>query len=103
MIAADTHQVVRGGGHAMRDAADTMTAEIPGIEPLPPKPVRTTIAERMAAVVYQGPKEVRGCRNCRHRGEQLHDVGSWAESTTLRCKLHDFPVQKAGLCIDHEE
>lgn len=87
----------------MHDVADTMTTGIHGIEPLPPKPVRTTIAQRMSACGYQGPKEVRACRNCRHRAGNVHNPDSFAESITHRCGLHDFPVQLAGLCADHEE
>lgn len=78
----------------MRDANDLMTADIPGLEPLPAKPVRTTIAQRMAACVYQDPKTVRSCRNCRH----LVGYGSHA-----LCGLHDFPVALGALCADHEE
>ena len=79
----------------MRDASDNMTAEIPGVEPLPPKEVRVTIAERRLICCYQDPKTVRTCRNCRHlRGVvALH----------ARCELHDFPVALGGLCADHEE
>lgn len=87
----------------MRDGADTMTAEIDGIEPLPPPVVRTTIAERRLVCCYQDPKAVRACRNCRHRSDVLHNTGSWAEAITLRCKLHDFPVGMGALCADHEE
>ena len=91
-----------GGGLAMRDAHDVMTCEIPGVEPLPPKPVRLTIADRMHQSAYAGPlTRDDTCRHCKHLGGTLNNVGSWAESVSHRCKLHDFPVQLGAVCNDH--
>lgn len=52
----------------MRDADDTATAEIPGVEPLPPKPLRQTEALRRAAAGYVDPSESQApcCRRCEH-------------------------------------
>lgn len=97
-----THQLQRGG-HAMRDRSDLMTAEIPGVEPLPPEPPkRPVIAVRMAECSYSGPlTRDDTCRHCKHLGGTLNNVGSWAESVSHRCKLHDFPVQLGAVCDDH--
>ncbi len=87
----------------MRDPHDNLTAEIPGETAPPPPPPKTTIAERRLRVVYQDPKSRQGCRDCRHRRDVLLNTGSHAESFSVRCKLHDFPVQLGGICADHEE
>lgn len=86
----------------MRDPADTMTIEIPGVPPLPPKVPRITAAVRMAECGYTDPKDVHGCRNCKHRSDVLHNTGSWAEKVTLRCKLGDFPVRMSAVCNEWE-
>jgi hypothetical protein len=88
----------------MRDAQDTVTMLIPGVEPLPPEPPkRPTIAVRMGECSYSAPMDRDDtCRHCRHRHDQLQNVGSWAESATYRCKLHDFPIQLGAVCNDHE-
>ena len=90
-------RLVRGGA-PMRDANDTVTAEIPGVEPLPPKPVRVTHAEKRLLVCYQDPKTVRTCRNCRHR-----EGSASAEHDAHRCGKDGFPVALGGVCVDHEE
>ena len=98
-----TPACVRRGGYAMRDANDTMTADIPGVQPLPPKPARVTIAERRLICGYQDPRAVRTCRNCRHRVGTTHNPDSYAESVAHRCGLHNFPVALGGICVDQEK
>ncbi len=87
----------------MRDAHDTVTAEIPGVEPLPPKPARVTHAEKRLLVCYQGPKTVRTCRNCRHLLAVVSRPDSFAQSEAHRCGKHGFPVALGGVCVDQEE
>lgn len=87
----------------MRDLHDVITAEIPGVDPLPVKPPRTTIGERRLICAYQDPKTVRTCRNCRHRVGNVHNPDSYAESVSHRCGMHDFPVALGAMCVDHEE
>jgi hypothetical protein len=87
----------------MRDPHDRVTAEIPGETPPPPPPRRITAGERRISVVYQEPRARAGCRDCRHRHDELKNCGSFAESFSVRCKLHDFTVQLGGICADHEE
>jgi hypothetical protein len=88
----------------MRDTADQMTADIPGVEPLPPPPPpRIPIAVRMAACGYASPlTRDDTCRHCKHLVGTLNNVGSWAKSVSHRCKLNDFPVQLGAVCNEHE-
>ena len=96
---ASTSLLVWGMG-TMRDAYDTMTAEIPGVEPLPPEPPkRPPIAVRMEEACYRSP--LTRDDTCKHLGGTLNNVGSWAESVSHRCKLHDFLVQLGAVCNDH--
>ena len=84
----------------MRDPHDTATAENPG-EVAPPLPApRITQSDARQACGYTEPKSTKSCRNCRHRKELVRDEGSWAESVTVRCALHGFPVQKGATCRD---
>ena len=56
----------------------------------------------IAECSYSGPlTRDDTCRHCKHLGGTLNNVGSWAESVSHRCKLHDFPVQLGAVCDDH--
>lgn len=88
----------------MRDPADTATAELPTIPPLPPKPVRVTIAMRRISSVYWSPRErLDCCRTCRHAHEILLNTGTYHESSTVRCGNGNGDVSKGGICAEHEE
>lgn len=92
----------------MRCEHDTATAPLPGVPVLPAereqlalpgvpaapvKAPRTTQAQRMHRMGYEGPKERPRCETCLHcclvegEGYQL-----------VRCDLGDFPVLRGGLC-----
>lgn len=88
----------------MRDPADHVTLELPGYPPpAPMKQPEPTIAERRLRCVYQDPKTVRTCRNCRHLEVIVVRPDSVCETTRQRCKLHRFDVALGALCEDHEE
>lgn len=76
----------------MRCEHDTLTAELPGIPLAPVKPPRTTQAQRIERMGYQGPKERKRCENCVYATWASDDL--WA----IRCDAGDFPVLRGGLC-----
>jgi|GEM_PF-3315355 len=84
----------------MRCEHDTLTAELPGLPALPVKPPKTTQAQRLQAVAYQGPKERPGCGNCKHFECYYLNPDSLSEREMTRCKSGDFPVHRGGICND---
>lgn len=82
----------------MRCEHDTATAELPGVPELPAKPPRTTQAERMARMGYNGPKVRPSCQHCHHCEVIVQRPDQFDEFELRRCKQGDFPVLKGGIC-----
>lgn len=86
----------------MRCEHDTFTVELPGIAELPAKPPKTTQAERMQAMAYQGPKQRRRCESCRFSCIVYLNPDSLAVRELIRCSVGDFPVLRGGICDEWE-
>lgn len=63
--------------------------------------VTENIRRRRESCGYAVPAHRSGCRNCQHSRETLHNTGSWAESVSFTCGLHDFTVSKGAICDDY--
>lgn len=86
---------IQSGGGAMRDLADTMTAEIPGIEPpLPKKDAPPpTICRRRELCGYNPPKLAPSCRHCLFKATAARSGLPW-------CTKHEFVVELGAICGD---
>lgn len=85
----------------MRDPADQVTAELPGVEPPPPIPLdQLRQAARREALQFQGPKQRPRCGACRHVEVFFIRPDSPTEAERTRCKRWDFPVQAGAICVD---
>lgn len=82
----------------MRCEHDTLTAELPGIPPAPVKPPKTTQAQRIERMGYQGPKERPSCHQCQHCRIDYRNPDSLMEFEVIRCAVGDFPIMRGGLC-----
>lgn len=80
----------------MRDDTDTVTQEIPGIEPAPAQAPALTIKQRRERCGYKGPREGPQCRSCHYVGVASIERGD------VCCELHGFEVQLGGICADWE-
>ena len=86
----------------MIDAADKMTAQLDGLEPLPPIPLeQRPQAERLALMHYTGPRDAARpmCGNCQHASLIHVWPDSPAKAIRHRCSKGGFPVQRGGLCM----
>lgn len=82
----------------MRCEHDTVTADLPGIEPLPIKPPRITQATRREQMRYEGLKTRPRCESCLYCCIKIVRPDQFDEGEQLRCDVGDFPVQRGGLC-----
>lgn len=72
--------------------AERVQLELPEVPAKPVKAPRTTQAQRMEAMGYQGPKERPCCASCAW--------ATWAPEDlyAVRCGKGEFPVLRGGSC-----
>jgi len=88
--AVDTHTMPLND--VPRLPAEREQLALPGVPVAPVKAPRTTQAQRMELMGYEGPKDRPSCASCVWSSWSPEDLYA------IRCTKGDFPVLRGGLC-----